>query len=183
MLESGLMLVFAWIVFGQIAGFRYSRQMVFRLFMKYQTHYEVIISHKKYWLNDGYWIVNSMMHYALFTFLAVFTYAVIGTIFNLPSNIGWYVAYITLFLSIWQRSRNSSKDNVYKKTCDLIDNFLDASGYSLNIADFHINPDIETRKGRAFVAEQKMKSQMKNSKPSPSGNSPTSNINQSKNSI
>lgn len=176
MLESGWMLIAAWLVFGQLAGFRYSRQMVFRLFMKYQTHYEVIITQKRYWLNDMYWIVNSMMYYALFTFMAIFAYAVLSAIFNLPTNGGWYVAYITLFLSIWYRAREDSKNLVYKKTCDLIDTFLEASGYSLNMADFHINPDIETRKGLAFKAEQRQKAQAQSKK----SNNTT---NQSKNTI
>ena len=37
MLESGLMLIVAWLVFSYLSGFIYSRRMVFRLYMKYQT--------------------------------------------------------------------------------------------------------------------------------------------------
>ena len=135
MLESGWMLVAAWLIFGQIAGYRYARHMVFRLFTKYQVHFEVIVNQQRYWFNDTYWIVNSILYYGLFTFLAIFMYGVISAIFGLNPSGGWYVAYITLFASIWYRSRDKSKNVVYQKSCDRIDVLLDTRGYSINFSD------------------------------------------------
>lgn len=135
MLESGLMLIVAWLVFSYLSGFAYSRRMVFRLYMKYQTHYEVIVTKQKNWFNDDYWIINTILHHGLAMFFGIFGYSIIAFIFSWSSRSGWYVGYVILFLAIAYRARNKSFEWVFKNTCSKIDGLLDISGYSVNISD------------------------------------------------
>ena len=134
LLENGWMLLASWLFFSYLSGDAYGRKMIFKLYMKYQTHYEVVASKQRFWFNSNYWHVNTILHHAVYIFLAIFIYSVVATITDLSSNGAWYVAYIALFLAIYKRSQSLEKD--YLKSCSKIDTLLDASGYSLNISEF-----------------------------------------------
>lgn len=134
MLENGWMLIGSWLLFSYLSGHVYSKKMTYRLFMKYQTHFEVIANKQKFWFNNGYWQINTMLHHAVIMFLALFMYSVIATIFNLSPHIGWYISYIALFVAIRLRAVNLEKD--FQNSCSRIDVLLDVSGYSLNMAQF-----------------------------------------------
>lgn len=134
MLENGWMLIGSWLFFSYLSGHVYSKKMTFRLFMKYQTHFEVISNKQRFWFQNGYWQVNTMLHHAAIMFLSLFIYSVIATIFGLSPTFGWYVSYIALFVAIRQRAVGLEKD--YLSSCSRIDTLLDVSGYSLNISQF-----------------------------------------------
>jgi hypothetical protein len=134
MLENAWMLLASWLFFGYLSGHVYSKKMIFKLFMKYQTHHEVIANKQAFWFQSGYWQVNTMLHHATIMFLSLFTYSVIATIFGFSPNVGWYVAYIALFVAIKMRADGIEKD--YKNSCIRIDALLDVSGYSVNISQF-----------------------------------------------
>lgn len=134
MLENGWMLFASWLFFSYLSGHVYSKKITFRLFMKYQTYYEVIVNKQRFWFQIGYWQVNTMLHHASIMFISLFVYSIIATVFGLNPNIGWYISYGALFAAI--KLRANGIDREYLSSCSKIDTLLDVSGYSLNIAQF-----------------------------------------------